>query len=70
MVPEALSWREENEVHTAIAGELADMVEDGKVTHQEIRKRLRFLVNQVGIGHTDDYFVDIVKRSFTITKRV
>ena len=67
---QTLGWRKENEIHTAIAGELANLIEDGRVTYTEIRNRLRFLVNMVGIGHTDDYFVGIVKRSFTKTDRV
>ncbi len=58
-----LSAREENEICVAIAGELADYVQDGKVSHQLIRETLRNCVAIQGNGHTDEFFVNSVIQS-------
>lgn len=52
-----LSIREENEICVMIAGELADLIDDGKVTHQEIRETLKQAVAMYGIGYPDDFYV-------------
>lgn len=52
-----LSIREENEICVMIAGELSDLINDGKVTHQEIRETLKQAVAMYGIGYPDDFYV-------------
>lgn len=49
-----LSVREENEICVAIAGELVDDIENGRVTHQQIREYLKECAAMYGNGHTDD----------------
>jgi hypothetical protein len=55
-----LSFREEIEIGVSIASELIDLVWEGKVSSSEIRSTLREVVEEEGVGHTDDFFVDKV----------
>lgn len=55
-----LSARKELEIGVAIASELIDYLWDGKLTSNEIRETLREVVREVGIGHTDEYFAEMV----------
>lgn len=55
-----LGIREENEICVMIAGELSDLINDGKVTHQEIRETLKQAVFVYGVGYPDDFFVEKV----------
>jgi hypothetical protein len=55
-----LSAREENELCVSISGQLIDLLDNGTVTHSEIRNRLREFVQIHGNGHTDDFFIDLV----------
>ncbi len=57
---QCLSAREENELCVSIAGELIDLLDNGAVSHSEIRNSLRECVLINGNGHTDDYFVNHV----------
>jgi hypothetical protein len=57
--PQMLSPREELEIGVMIAGELIELVHDGKVSTSEIRSYLRDVVSEVGIGHTDNELCDM-----------
>jgi hypothetical protein len=54
-----LSIREENELCVAIAAELADYVQDGSVSHAFIRQSLKNCVAIYGVGHCDDFFIEM-----------
>lgn len=62
-----LSAREENELCVSIAGQLIDLLDNGTVTHSEIRNRLREFVQIHGNGHTDDFFIELVVNWLRLT---
>ena len=56
-----LTARKEIEIGVAIAAELIDFAEaDGKpLSSSEIREALREVVRDIGLGHTDEYLVEM-----------
>jgi hypothetical protein len=55
-----LSHREELMIGVSIASELIDLIQDRKICPSEIRTALREVVEEEGIGHTNDFFVERV----------
>jgi hypothetical protein len=42
-----------------ISSEFMDSIYDGKLSTSEVRSTLREVVQEVGIGHTDDHLVEL-----------
>jgi len=56
---QTLSPREELEIGVMIAGELIELIYEDKITTSEIRSTLREVVDEIGIGHTDDHLASV-----------
>jgi hypothetical protein len=59
MLRQTLSPREELEIGVMIASELIELIYKEKITSSEIRSILREVVEEIGIGHTDDHLVSV-----------
>jgi hypothetical protein len=59
LMHQTLSPREEIEITVMICGELSDYIFDNKLHTGEIRSTLREVVEEIGIGHTDDHLANV-----------
>lgn len=57
---QTLSSREEVEIGVMIASELIELIYEDKITPSEIRSTLREVVEEIGIGHTDEHLASVV----------
>ena len=51
--------RQELEIGVMIAGELIDLIYDGKISTSGIRSALREVVEEIGSGHTDEHLATV-----------
>lgn len=56
---QTLSAREELEIGVMIASELIGLIYEDKITSSEIRSTLREVVEEIGIGHTDEHLASV-----------
>ena len=54
-----LSPREELDIGVMVSSELMFLIQEGKLTSSDVRSALREVVQEVGIGHTDDCLVEL-----------
>lgn len=59
MTRTTLTFREENEIGLMIAGELIELVFNEQLNSSEIKSTLREVVNEIGIGHTDEHLKSV-----------